>query len=111
MSALANKARAAFKARKSRVLHVPEWGLDLHIFPMTLGQLGRIKEEADELKRMVRILLVRARNEDGTPIFDADDAEALIAEGVDDYGPDVIIRVVTEMGAGDFTDEAQAEKN
>lgn len=111
MGLLAKKVNESFKARKSRVLHVPEWGLDLHIFPLTLGQLARIKEETDDMRRLVRILLMRARKEDGTPIFDAEDCEALLAEGVGDYGPDVVMRVVTEIGAGEFDDEAQAEKN
>lgn len=111
MSALAGKVNAAFKARKSRIVHVPEWGLDIHVFPLTLGQLARIKEETEDMRRLVRVLLVRARKEDGSPLFDAEDAEALMAEGVGIYGPDVLMRVVMEIGAGEFQDEAAAEKN
>lgn len=112
MSALARKINAAFTARKSRVVTVPEWGVDIHVFPLTLGQLSRINEEKDPMKRLVQIILVRSRKEDGSLLFDAEDAEALMAEGVGAYGPDVIMRVCAQLGAGDeFPDEAAAEKN
>lgn len=111
MSALARKINANFAARKSRVVTVPEWGVDIHVFPLTLGQLSRINEEKDPMKRLVQIILVRSRKEDGTLLFDAEDAEALMAEGVGPYGPDVVMRVCAEMGVGEFANEAAAEKN
>ena len=111
MGDLARKVGRAFKERKHRLVEVPEWGMTLHVFPLTLGQLSRINEETDPMKRLVRVIMVRARKEDGQPLFDIDDAEALVGEGVGDYGPEVIMRVCTEMGSGEFTDEAAAEKN
>ena len=112
MGALARKINAAFTARKSRVVTVPEWGVDIHVFPITLGQLSRINEEKDPIKRMVEVVLIRSRKEDGTLLFDREDVEALIAEGVGPYGPDVVTRVCAQLGAGDeFPDEAAAEKN
>lgn len=111
MSAFASKVSRAFKERKHRILEVPEWGVTIHVFPLTLGQLSRIQEETDPMKRLVRVLMVRARKADGTPLFDLEDCEALLAEGVDGFGPDVVMRVVTEIGVSEFTDEAQAEKN
>ena len=111
MGSLAGKVGRAFKERKHRILEVPEWGMTLHIFPLTLGQLSRIQEETDPMKRLVRILMVRARDEKGEPLFDLEDCEALMAQGVGDFGPDVVMRVCTQIGAGEFADEAQAEKN
>lgn len=111
MSALARKINAAFSARKSRVVTVPEWGVDIHVFPLTLGQLSRINDEKDPMKRLVQIILVRSRKEDGSLLFDAEDAEALMAEGVGPYGPEVIMRVCAELGDSEFPDEAAAEKN
>lgn len=112
MGALARKINQAFSARKSRIVSVPEWGVDIHVFPLTLGQLSRINEEKDPIKRMVEVVLMRSRKEDGTLLFDREDMEALVAEGVGSYGPDVVMRVCAQLGAGDdVPDEAAAEKN
>ena len=111
MSKLAGKVAKAFQSRTHRVIEVPEWGETIHVFPITLDQLSRINEETDPMKRLVRIILVRSRNEKGDLLFDNEDAEALLAQGVGDYGPEVIIRVCTQLGMGEFTDEAAAEKN
>lgn len=112
MSGFAKKIEANFGARKSRVIRVPEWdNLEIHVFPLTMGQISRIDEESDDMKRVIRKLIVRARKEDGTPIFDAEDAEALLAQGVGPYGPDVVTRVVLEIQKEDRLDEAAVEKN
>lgn len=111
MSALAQKISRAFAERKYRVVRVPEWDMDIHVFPLTLGQLSRINEETDPMKRLVRVLMVRARDEKGQPLFDLADAEALMAEGVGDYGPDVVARVCSQLGNDDIPDEAAVEKN
>lgn len=110
MGSLATKIGQAFKDRKHRELEVPEWGVTIHVFPLTLGNLQRINEITDPMERLVRILLVRARKADGTPMFDLADCEALMAEGVGDYGPDVVMRVCAELGDVP-TDEAADEKN
>lgn len=111
MGALARKVALAYAARKSRVVHVPEWDLDIYVFPLTLGQLSRINEETDPIKRIVRVLMVRAKQANGEPLFDLEDAEALVSQGVGAYGPDVATRVCAELGEVEFPDEAQAEKN
>lgn len=111
MSKLAGKVARAFSSRQHRVVEVPEWGETIHVFPITLGQLSRINEETDPMKRLVRIILVRSRDEKGELLFDNEDAEALLAQGVGDYGPEVIMRVCTQLGLGEFTNEAAVEKN
>ena len=111
MGLLADKIERAFKDRQHRTVEVPEWGMTLHVFPITLGQLSRINEETDPMKRLVRIILLRARDDKGEMIFDNLDAEAMLAKGIGLYGPEVIMRVCTELGVGEFTDEAAAEKN
>jgi hypothetical protein len=111
MGVLSRKVAQVYAGRKSRVVRVPEWDIDIHVFPLTLGQLSRINEETDPIKRLVRVLLVRAKKEDGEPLFDIEDAEALISQGVAAFGPDVVMRVCAELGEVEFPDEAQAEKN
>ena len=54
---------------------------------------------------------MRSRDEKGELLFDNEDAEALLAQGVGDYGPEVIMRVCTQLGLGEFTNEAAVEKN
>lgn len=97
MSSFASKIRREFGARKSKKIFVPEWELTIFVFPLTLGQLSRIREETDYQRRLCRALLVRARDEKGEPIFDAEDMDALFDQGVDRYGIDVVTRVVSEM--------------
>lgn len=111
MGALAAKIGQAFKDRTHRELEVPEWGVTIHVFPLTLGNLARINEETDPMRRLVRIIMVRARNADGTPMFDLADAEALMDKGTGDFGPDVVMRVCAELGDAVAPDEAEAEKN
>lgn len=111
MSAFSRKVAQEYKGRKSRVVRVPEWDVDIHVFPLTLGQLARINEETDPIKRIVRVLMVRAKQENGEPLFDVEDAETLVSQGVGCFGPDVVTRVCAELGEVDFPDEAQAEKN
>jgi len=111
MSSFASQVGRAYAGRQARTVRVPEWDLTIHVFPITLGQLSRIQEETDPMKRLVRIIMVRAKKEDGEPLFDLEDAEALVAKGVGDYGPDVVMRVCAELGDVEFPDEAQAEKN
>jgi len=111
MGALARKINQSFKERKFRLVEVPEWGVTIHVFPLTLGQLSRINEETEPMKRLVRVLFIRSRDAEGQPLFDQADIESLLAEGVGDYGPDVVMRVVSQLGDEEIPDEAAAEKN
>lgn len=111
MSTFAKKISRVWNDRPHRVIRVPEWDLDIYVWPMTLGQLSRIREEKDEEKQILRILLVRARDEKGELLFDAEDIEAFFSQGVGRYGPDVVKEVVAKLGDVDYPDEAQDEKN
>lgn len=111
MGRLAGKIAKAFESRQHRTIEVPEWGEIIHVYPITLGQLSRINEETDPMKRLIRVILVRSRNDKNELMYDNEDAEALLSQGVGPYGPEVIMRVCNELGIGEFTDEAAAEKN
>ncbi len=111
MGVLSTRIGRAFKERPHRIVRVPEWDLEIYVYPLTLGQLSRINAETDMMKRLIETLLIRARDKDGELLFDREDADALFSQGVGPYGPDVLIRVVSELGDVAFADEAQVEKN
>lgn len=97
MSEFAKRVESAFKSRSVRTVEVPEWGLTLHIAPVTILQLQKINGESDIFRRCARILQVRAKNEQGLPLFDEQDYEMLCSHGIGEYGPDVVVRVAAEV--------------
>jgi len=110
MGRLAGKVEAAFARKRVHKVEVPEWELALHVFPITIGQLAAINAEADPYRRIVRSLIVRAKDDQGRPLFDEDDFDKLVSHGVEAYGPEVVARVVREMQAADAGPE-DLEKN
>lgn len=97
-------------AKEPRQIVVPEWGRTLYVYPLTVQQMGAIAAEDNFGRRMARILLCRARNEDGSKMFSEDDFLSLVTKGVGDYGPEVLARVVGQMSV-DTLDVEDAEKN
>ena len=110
MGRLVSKIEAAFARKRVQQVKVPEWDLVLYVFPITIGQLATINAEADPYRRIVRSLVVRAKDQEGRPLFDEDDFDKLVSHGVEAFGPDVVARVVREMQAADSAPE-DAEKN
>jgi hypothetical protein len=113
VSGFADKVERAFAARVARVIVVPEWDLELHVFPVTIGQISKINAEEDSLRRAARIIQVRGKNADGRPVLDDADFEAMCMKGIGPYGPQVVVRVAAEIMA-DFAsanDAEAAEKN
>ena len=110
MGAFAGKVRAVFDARESRVVSVPEWEQSFTVFPMTISQLQKIQGETDVFRRAARIIQVRGKNADGSPILNNDDFEELCGYGVGKYGPAVTVRVAAEFMADTPTME-ETEKN
>lgn len=109
MGALVKKIEEAFASKRANSVHVPEWGLTLTVFPITLGQLSRINEEVDVFRQAARTIQVRAKNPDGSPMFDDDDFEKLVSHGVDNFGPAVVHRVRRAMAAFDQVPEDVAD--
>jgi len=110
MGAFGKRVEAAYASRPIRQVTVPEWELTLHIAPLTILQLKRIQAESDTFARAVRIIQVRAKNEQGLPMFDEQDFDLLCSHGVEQYGPAVVARVAGEIMADLPTAEA-VEKN
>lgn len=101
MSAFGDKVQKVHEARVARVVRVPEWDLDLYVFPLTIGQLSAINTEADPFRRAARIVQVRGKRPDGAPLLDAGDVDALCSYGIAAYGPTVVVRVASEIMADD----------
>lgn len=110
MGKLAAQIEKAFDRKQLRAIPVPEWGLTVYVYPLTLRQLSIINAEKDSFSRIARQLIVRAKDAEGAPLFDEEDFEKLLSHGMGPYGPEVVARVVTAMQAGDAPAE-DAEKN
>ena len=94
---------------------VPEWD-NLKIYyksSITLKEQGRILEAAskgNQLEAVVEALIIKARNEDGSKIFNMPDRITFMNEA----DPAVVIRVVAEMNADEslaFDNLDDVEKN
>lgn len=108
------RARAHFREQMTAVnsVEVPEWGdssgpLRIYYRPMSLKERDQIFRfvSKDSLESLVETLIVRARDEDGKKIFRPADRNELMRE----VDPDVIGRIVAEMG--DEPTVEDAEKN
>jgi len=99
MSDFEEKIQTAFSNREPRVVHVPEWGEDLYIYPLTLLQLEEIYADDNDYRVALRTILVRAKRSDGSPRFDKADFEKFRKWGVDDYGPAVIAKVAQQINS------------
>ena len=102
MSAFAEKLKAHYAGIALGSIDVPEWGVTLFIRPSTIGQSAAILAEPDQFRQGVRLIQVRAKQEDGSPLFDEDDFSAMISHGE----TAVINRVVEQiMAIGDIPED------
>lgn len=104
-----SKVMPRFYARESRTLHVPEWDMELTIFPLTIGQLAAIEREPDDYRRAARIIVSRAKRPGGEPLFDEEDFSKLVTHGVGEFGPLVIARIAGEIMSGDRAEASEPE--
>jgi len=116
MSKVLEKATAHFRNRISgemRKIHVPEWECDIYFKEAnTLKEEAKVIELAQQgksVEALVETLLIKARNIDGTKMFTMADKMVFMNE----VDPQVIIRVVSEMGAAaqQDLDSKEVEKN
>jgi hypothetical protein len=116
MSKVLDKATSHFRAKISQEMkkvHVPEWDVDIYFKPtLTLREQGKLVELASagkQVEALVESLIVKARNEDGTKMFNMVDKVTLMNE----VDPNVIIRVVGEINEmnGEDADLETTEKN
>ena len=94
------------------VVDIPEWEMKIYYKAAnTLTEEGKLIELAQKgktVEALVETMIMKARNEDGTKMFKMADKVTMLNE----VDPNVLIRVVSEMGAvnDEFTVES-AEKN
>lgn len=105
MSKLIDKATAHFSEVLSGGLKgpidVPEWDAQIYYKPSTTmaeeAKIIELTQTGKTTEALVQTLIMRARDEEGNPLFTGADKQKLM-RGVD---PKVILRVVTSMGADD----------
>jgi hypothetical protein len=100
MSKVLDKATAHFRNQISgemQVVDAPEWETKIYYkSAVSLKEEGKILELSQQgktVEALVESLIVRARNEDGTKMFNFADKAALLNE----VDPKVLIRIVGEM--------------
>ena len=89
------KIRAHFAALSRKEIPVPEWGLTVYATPVTLDDRSRIYKDADRsaVRNMAQILIVKAVDKDGKPLFTQADLPALL-KGADS---DIVVRVAAQI--------------
>ena len=94
--------KAHFALYKRRRVEVPQWAqedgtpLVLYSDPMTLADKQKVRgylEEHGDVIGLVHLLILKARTEDGKPVFTLDDKHALVHKA----DPDVIARIAREI--------------
>lgn len=116
MSKVLDRATAHFREKiggAMRKINVPEWECDIYFKESnTLKEEAKLIELAQQgktVEALVETLITKARNEDGTKMFNQMDKVVFLNE----VDPAIIIRVVADMTAGnaELIDGAQVEKN
>jgi hypothetical protein len=116
MSKVLDNATSHFREKISgemKKITVPEWACDIYFKPtLTLKEQGKLIELASQGKQveaLVESLIVKARNQDGSKMFNFADKAALLNE----VDPSVIIRVVGEINSANDEEQdlEKIEKN
>lgn len=118
MSKILDKATSHFREKLSadmQSVYVPEWDAKIHFkASVTLREQSKLIELATQgktVEALVETLIVKARNEDGTKMFNMADKVTFMNE----VDPNVIIRVVSEINQivteNTETDMEKVEKN
>ena len=106
MSAFAEKIKSHYAGLPMGTVEVPEWGLTLHVRPATIGQSAIILKESDQFRQACRLIQIRGKKEDGFPVFDEQDFDAMVTHGE----ITVINRLVDEIMAMGDLEEGEAKK-
>jgi hypothetical protein len=110
MSDAISRVRAHFDSLAPKTIIVPEWdALTIHSTPVTIAERARIygKADADEHELVCRILIVKAKDADGKPLFTQADLPALMHHA----SPDVVVRVAGQIMASGSPDAAELGKS
>ena len=115
MSKVLEKATAHFRNQISgemRSIDVPEWETKIYFKAVTSlreeGKILELSQQGKSVEALVESLVIRARNEDGSKMFNMADKMTLLNE----VDPKILIRVVGEMnGIGQDLSMETVEKN
>lgn len=94
-----------FAALQAKVIHVPEWGVTVHATPITVADMDVIDRAKGAGAKAVAILMRKARDERGEPLFAPTEEWDLLNKA----DPRVVDRVALEIfsgGAGDNLGES-----
>jgi hypothetical protein len=108
MTDILSRIKADYDSKKMRKVPVPEWGVDIYYNPLTLSERKRIgagHDKEDEAGLMVSLLIEKALDEDGNPVFESNAPTRATLEGESDSA--VTSRIVTAMGAQETQDKAK----
>lgn len=98
------KIAAHFDAIGTRKIVVPEWNLEIFTSPVTLAERSRIYADNrgdNDYGTLVKILITKARDADGKPLFTLADKATLLQRA----DSNVLIRVAAEIMSGAATTE------
>jgi hypothetical protein len=98
-----DKAVEHFDSFEVNQIDVPEWDCVVYYTPFTLAEKKKLLKfaKSDDIEFLIRTLILKARDEQGEPMFDVGDRVTLLNK-VSDV---VITRVVNEISAVPDMDE------
>lgn len=106
MSEYAEKIKRHYAGLALGTVAVPEWDVTLHIRPATIGQSAEILKEHDQFRQACRLIQVRAKKEDGSPLFDQQDFDVMVSHAE----ISLINRIVDDIVALGDLEEGEAKK-
>ena len=81
MSKFAEKIKAHYAGVALRQVFVSEWDTTIYVRPATVGQSSAIMNEPDQWHQACKLIQVRAKDENGKPLFDEADFKAMVTYG------------------------------
>ena len=98
-----DNAKSHFDSLEPKVIEVEEWDTVIYASPFTMGEKKKLWKHAkeDDIEFMVRTLILKALNKDGTKMFDISDKITLMNH----VDPNVIVRVVGDISVADTIEE------
>ena len=95
-----DKIKAHFDAIGNRTINVPEWDLVIHATPVSISERKAIYsgiEESDTHTPLVRILIIKAKDEKGDSLFSKADEPFMLNRA----DPKVLFRVAGQILGND----------
>lgn len=106
MTTAIDRIRSHFDSLTKRKIDVPEWGVEIHATPMTIAERAQVYRgisETDTHTPLVRVLIVKAKDADGKPLFSIADEPHLLNHA----DPSVVFRVAAAILSNDAPDATE----